>query len=166
MNDYLNGGITIVFAVLAVMMFVRYSRIRGKVLVADQQWSAIRIAFVAIAILTFATMFSSQNSVLDYCRIGATVFAVTAYMVCRDGVGEEGIVSAGKLFPWNEVRAWDYEERKNVVAMFFQVDSQNAKKPDEYSTKELDFANKDKEVLMKFMKMNQNRKYTRMKRKK
>lgn len=166
MNDYLNVSITIVFAVLAVMMFVRYSRIRGKVLVADQQWSTIRIAFVAIAVLTFATMFSSENSILDYCRIAATVFAVTAYMVCRDGVGEEGIVSAGKLFPWTEVRAWDYEDRKNIVAIFLQVDSQNEKKPDQYSTKELDFANKDKEVLMKFMKMNQSRKYTRMKRKK
>lgn len=165
MNDYLNISITVVFALLAVLMFLRYRKLRGKVLVADQQWSVIRIAFLMIALLTFVTMFNSDNTVYDYFRIGATVCAVTAYMVCRDGVGEEGIVSAGKLFPWNEVRGWDYEERKNIVAMFFQVDSQNKKKPDQYSTKELDFANSDKEVLMKFMKLNQSRKYTRMKRK-
>lgn len=165
MGTYLNISISLIFAVLAVIMLLRWKSLRGKVLVADQQWSIIRISFLMIALLTFVTMFNQDNTVLDYVRIGATVCAVTAYMVCRDGVGEEGIVSASKLYPWKEVRSWDYEERKNIVAVFFQVESQNKKKPDQYSTKELDFANSDKEILMKFLKMNQSRKYTRMKRK-
>jgi hypothetical protein len=165
MNDYLNIGMAAAFTVLAVLMFYRYGKIRGKVMIGDQQLSGIRIAFIGIALLTFFTMFSSENTTLDYVRIVATILAVTAYMVCRDGVGEEGVVSAGKMFPWSEIRAWDYEERKNAIAVYIQVDSQNEKKPDHYTTKELDFSTKDKEVLLKFLKMNQGRKYTRMKRK-
>ena len=98
-------------------------------------------------------------------RICMTVIAVTAYMVVRDGVGEEGLLSAGKFYPWNIVRSYDFEERKNVIAVYFTVESQNEKKPDEYVTKELDFSKEDQETLMKFLKLNLGRKYTRMKKK-
>lgn len=167
MNDYLNIVISIMFLVLTGIMGFRWYRLRGKVLIKDQQWSTIRMVFLAIGILSFFTFIANaDNTLFDYFRIGATIAAVTTYMVCRDGIGEDGLISAGKLYPWNEVMAWDYEERKNVVAVYFQVDSQNPKKPDNYTTKELDFAAEDKEVLKKFMNMNLSRKYTRMKKKK
>ncbi|HAW12837.1 MAG TPA: hypothetical protein DCW34_03960, partial [Erysipelotrichaceae bacterium] len=73
--------------------------------------------------------------------------------------------SAGKFYPWEIVRAYDYEERKNVIAVYFTIESQNEKKPDEYVTKELDFSKEDQETLMKFLKLNLGRKYTRMKKK-
>ena len=167
MNDYLNITITIVFAILAVMMLVRWSKLRGKVMIQDQQWSTLRMVFLAFGILSFFTLFVNQstNTLYDYLRIGATLAAVTAYMSCRDGVGGEGMISAGKLYPWTEVKAWDYEERAKVLAFYFQIDSQNEKKPDNYTTKELDFAKDDKEAIMKFMNLNLSRKYTRMKRK-
>ena len=55
------------------------------------------------------------------------------------------------------------EEKKKVLAVYFTVESQNEKKPDEYVTKELDFANEDKESVKEFLKLNLHRKYTRMK---
>jgi hypothetical protein len=148
------------------MMMFRWTKLHGKVMIQDQQWSTLRMIFLALGIMSVFSLFmNSGNTVYDYCRIVATVIAVTVYMACRDGVGEEGLIAGGKLFPWSEVKAWDYEERAKVVAVYFQVESQNEKKPDAYTTKELDFAKTDKYNLMKFMNMNLSRKYTRMKRK-
>lgn len=166
MNDYLNVAVTVIFVVLSLMMMFRWTKLHGKVMIQDQQWSTLRMIFLALGILSVFSLFMTEgNTVYDYCRIVATIIAVTVYMACRDGVGEEGLIAGGKLFPWSEVKAWDYEERSKVVAVYFQVESQNEKKPDAYTTKELDFAKTDKYSLMKFMNMNLSRKYTRMKRK-
>ena len=165
LNMILNVAISVIFAVLSVIMLFRWNKWRGKVIIQDQQWSTVRILFLAIGVMSFISFLTTnQNTTYwDYIRIVMTIIAVTAYMTVRDGVGEEGLLSAGKFYPWNIVRSYDYEERKKVIAVYFTVESQNEKKPDEYVTKELDFSVEDKETLMKFLKLNLGRKYTRMK---
>ena len=166
-NMILNIAISVIFAVLSVVMLIRWNKWKGKVIIQDQQWSTVRIMFLVIGVMSFVSfLLTNQNTTLwDYLRICMTVIAVTAYMVVRDGVGEEGLLSAGKFYPWNIVRSYDFEDRKNVIAVYFTVESQNEKKPDEYVTKELDFSKEDQETLMKFLKLNLGRKYTRMKKK-
>lgn len=167
LNMILNVAISVIFAVLSVIMLFRWNKWRGKVIIQDQQWSTVRILFLAIGVMSFISFLTTnQNTTYwDYIRIVMTIIAVTAYMTVRDGVGEEGLLSAGKFYPWNIVRSYDYEERKKVIAVYFTVESQNEKKPDEYVTKELDFSVEDKDTLMKFLKLNLGRKYTRMKKK-
>ena len=167
LNMILNVAISVIFAVLSVIMLFRWNKWRGKVIIQDQQWSTVRILFIAIGVMSFISFLTTnQNTTYwDYIRIVMTIIAVTAYMTVRDGVGEEGLLSAGKFYPWNIVRSYDYEERKKVIAVYFTVESQNEKKPDEYVTKELDFSVEDKDTLMKFLKLNLGRKYTRMKKK-
>lgn len=165
-NMIVNLVISAIFAVLAVIMFIRWYRWKGKVMITDQQWSTVRILFLGLGVMSFISLLiTNQNTTLfDYIRLTATILAVSAYMTVRDGVGEEGLVSGGKFYPWSEVRAYDTEEKKKVLAVYFTVESQDEKKPDEYVTKELDFANEDKESVYKFLKLNLGRKYTRMKR--
>ena len=167
LNMILNVAISVIFAVLSVIMLFRWNKWRGKVIIQDQQWSTVRILFLAIGVMSFISFLTTnQNTTYwDYIRIVMTIIAVTAYMTVRDGVGEEGLLSAGKFYPWNIFRSYDYEERKKVIAVYFTVESQNEKKPDEYVTKELDFYVEDKDTLMKFLKLNLGRKYTRMKKK-
>ncbi len=167
MNDTLNILIGVVFTVLGVVMIVRWFRIHKYIMIQDQQWGTLRIMILVMGLLTMLTLLmnSADNSVLDYFRMGATMVAVTAFLAVHDGIGEEGMVAGGKFTPWNMVRSYDYKEKKNVIQVFFTVESENEKKPDEYTTKELDFAMTDKEVLMKFLKLNLGRKYTRMKKK-
>ena len=167
LNMILNVAISVIFVVLSVIMLFRWNKWRGKVIIQDQQWSTVRILFLAIGVMSFISFLTTnQNTTYwDYIRIVMTIIAVTAYMTVRDGVGEEGLLSAGKFYPWNIVRSYDYEERKKVIAVYFTVESQNEKKPDEYVTKELDFSVEDKDTLMKFLKLNLGRKYTRMKKK-
>ncbi|MGM9941498.1 MAG: DUF5673 domain-containing protein [Bulleidia sp.] len=168
LNMILNIAISVIFLVLSVIMFFRWNKHKGKVLIQDQQWSTVRIIFLAVGVLSFVSFLTtgSNSTLWDYLRICLTIVAVTVYMMIRDGVGEEGLLSGGKFYPWNVVRSWDYEERKNVIAVYFTVESQNEKKPDEYVTKELDFSKEDKDSLLKFLELNLSRKYTRMKKKK
>lgn len=165
-NMIVNLVITAIFTVLAIVMFIRWYKWKGKVMITDQQWSTVRIIFLALGLASFISLLVSNQYTtgFDYLRITATVLAVSAYMTVRDGVGEEGLISGGKFYPWSEVRAYDTEEKKNVLAVYFTVESQDENKPDEYVTKELDFANEDKEAVLKFLKLNLGRKFTRMKR--
>lgn len=163
-NAVLNIIVSIILAVLSVVLILRWYKLKGKVIIRDQQWSTVRIMFLALGLLSFVSLImNKENTLFDYMRIVATIVAVTVFMMMRDGVGEQGMVSGGKLYPWSEVRSWDYEERKNVVAVYFTLESQKKNKPDDYTSKELDFANYDKANVLKFMRMNQGRKYTRMK---
>lgn len=167
MNMYLNIAVGAVFTVFGVVMLIRWARIHKYIMIQDQQWGTLRIMVLVLGVLSMLTlvMNTASNSGWDYFRIAATLLAVTAYLAVHDGVGEDGMVSGGKFYPWNEVRSYDYQEQKNHVAVYFTVESQDEKKPDDYTTKELDFSNQDKEVLMKFLKLNLGRKYTRMKKK-
>lgn len=167
MNMYLNLVIAIAFTVFGIFMMIRWAKIHKYIMIQDQQWGYLRIMVLILGLLSMITLVvnTQTNTVWDYLRIGATLIAVTAFLAVHDGVGEEGLVAGGKFFPWSEVRSYDYREQKNHVAAYFTVESQNEKKPDEYTTKELDFSNQDKEVLLKFLKMNLGRKYTRMKKK-
>ncbi len=166
MSDTMNIILIVSFSILSVLMLFRWFKNRGRVMIQDQQWSYIRILFLIVgllSILSFVTV--PNNSFLDYARLTVMVVAVSAYMIVRDGVGEEGLVSGGKFYPWEIVRAYDYKELKNVVEVYFTVDSTNEKKPDEYTTKVLDFSNESKDILMRFLEINLGRKYTRMKKK-
>ncbi|MBR4164322.1 MAG: hypothetical protein IKR11_12430 [Solobacterium sp.] len=165
MSDTMNIILIASFSVLSVIMLVRWFLNRGKVMIQDQQWSYIRILFLIVGLLSILSFVTSNNSFLDYVRLTVMVIAVSAYMIVRDGVGEDGLVSGGKFYPWEIVRAYDYKELKNVVEVYFTVDSTNEKKPDEYTTKVLDFSNESKDILMRFLEINLGRKYTRMKKK-
>ena len=167
MNMYLNIVIGIVFTAFGIVMMIRWAKIHKKIMIQDQQWGTLRIMVLILGVLSMLTlvMNTATNSGWDYFRIAATLVAVTAYLAVHDGVGEEGLVAGGKFFPWSDVRSYDYQEQKNHVAVYFPVESQDEKKPDDYTTKELDFSNQDKEVLKKFLTLNLGRKYTRMKKK-
>ncbi|MBE6130013.1 MAG: hypothetical protein E7185_12180 [Erysipelotrichaceae bacterium] len=166
-KDIFNIVIGVLFVIVGIVMLLRWTRVHKYIMIKDQQWGYLRIFVLFIGLLSIATLLmnAANNTTSDYFRIGATLVAVTAFLAVHDGVGEQGIVSSGKFIPWTEIRSWDLKEEKNYVAAYFTVESQDEKKPDEYTTKELDFANEDKEYLKKFLEMNVGRKYTRMKKK-
>lgn len=163
--DIINIIIGTAFIVISIPLLIRWKKINKKVIIQDQQWSTMRILLLVIGVLSMISLVMEYKklSYFDIYRLTGTVVAVSVYMLVRDGVGEEGLVSAGKLYPWPEVRAYDFEIKKNVIAVYFTVESQNEKEPDDYRSKELDFSKQDEPQLMKFLEMNLGRKYTRMK---
>ncbi len=167
MNIYVNMVLVAAFLILSVILLIRWSKVNRKVMISDQQWSVMRMVFLGIGLLAiFQIMSNTAKSGWDVARMVSTIVLVTVYLILKDGVGEEGLVSSGKFYPWSEVRSYDWEDRKKIVAVYFTVESQDEKKPDQYRTKELDFSQEDREYLMRFLEINCRRKFTRMKKKK
>lgn len=167
MSDIFNIVIGVLFLIVGIFMLIRWSRVHKRIMIKDQQWGYLRIFFLVIGLMSIAALLMnlSANTMSDYFRIAATLVAVTAFLSVHDGVGEEGIVANGKFYPWSTVRSWDYKDEKNYVAVYFTVESEDEKKPDEYTTKQLDFADEDRDYVKKFLNMNVGRKFTRMKKK-
>lgn len=163
--DILNVVIGTAFIGISIPLLLRWRKINKNVIIQDQQWSTMRILLLIVGVLSILSLIFQYQSLsyFDIYRLTGTVVAVSVYMLVRDGVGEEGLVSGGKLYPWSEVRAYDYEKRKNVVAVYFTIESQNEKSPDDYRSKELDFSIQDESQLKRFLQNNLGRKYTRMK---
>ena len=102
-----------------------------------------------------------------FCKFGCLGFG-NCTRACPFGamsMGENGLVHNGKLIPWQLVRAWDYEDTKKRYEVYYTIESTNPKKPDKYSTIEIDYDPANKEQVKKFLQVNLARKYTRMKRK-
>lgn len=166
MSTTWNIIFTVVFGVIAVWSFIRFISVNKYIMIKDQQWSFVRLAFVALGILSIINLFQSGNTIYDYIRIIAALTCVTAMITARNGIGEEGVSSNGRLYRWNTVRGWDYDQREYDTTFYFQVDSTNEKKKDNYTTKSIVFDKNGKDYALKFMRLNQGGKYMRMKRKK
>ena len=165
MNDYLNIFITILFAGISVVMFTRSIRNSKKIMIHDKQWSSFRMIFVAIGVVSLINLVVGEKTIYDYARIISTFIVVSSLTAARDGIGEDGVVSNGKFYPWKIVRSYDYEVAKSLFTVYFTIESTNAKKPDEYTTKAVDFDLVNQEYVKEFLRMNQGRKKTRMKKK-
>ena len=75
MGNVLNIIFIVGFGGLGIAMLVRYSRIRKQVIVQDKMWNGIRIGFGMIEILALVSLFSTNNTILDYLRVFAMVLA-------------------------------------------------------------------------------------------
>ena len=64
-NMILNIAISVIFAVLSVVMLIRWNKWKGKVIIQDQQWSTVRIMFLVIGVMSFVSfLLTNQNTTL------------------------------------------------------------------------------------------------------
>ena len=163
MGDFWNIIFSVIFGGVAVVMFYRFFRTNKKILIKDRRFSMIRIGFILIGMLTMLAMFSNQNTTFDYVRSTLTLLCVSALMMARDGIGDEGVVVGGEFYKWKECRAWDTIKKEHSMDVFFTLESRNKNKPDQYKTKTIEFDEKDMDNVLKFLTLNQGRKKQRMK---
>jgi len=163
MNDYLNWILAGAFFAYSIFLIYNYIQYGNKIAIQDKQWNTFRTVFLVLGILSMVALTSSGNSASDMARIAATIICAAACMVSRDGIGEEGAGISGRFIQWGRVRSWDYEEEKKSFLLHLTVEPKNPKKKDDYMTKTLEFDLAQKELVLKFMRLNLGRKYTRMK---
>ena len=96
MSDIFNIVIGVLFVIVGIVMLIRWARVHKYIMIKDQQWGYLRIFFLAIGLMSIATLLMNiaSNTISDYFRIAATMVAVTAFLSVHDGIGEEGIVAA------------------------------------------------------------------------
>lgn len=160
MSNISNFIILAIFAGMAFFMTKGYISTKGKVVIRDRKWSANRILFAIAGVLALSTAFVYQN-IWDIVRLVVMLIAIVMYLLTRDGIGEEGIVSFGRFTAWEDVRAYDYKKNKKTFDVFFVL--KDSKSNEENYTVIVNFdLNKEDEVVA-YLKEKIGRKYTRMK---
>lgn len=155
-----NITLTAMFGALGIWMLMNLLRTRNKVKYKDRMWTGTRILFLICGILILTTIFA-YSTWLDYLRLAFMLLSIFFYLFLRDGVGEEGVCSTGRLVPWDQVRSYDYEEgRKDFKAWFTVRDTDRKGRASDFNMS-VSFDKKDEEEVRKYLNEKIGRKYTR-----
>ncbi|MBQ9154026.1 MAG: hypothetical protein IJ130_09435 [Solobacterium sp.] len=161
MNTGSNIILTVLFGGMGAWLFAGWFRTRNKISIYDKKWSASRILFIVAGVLSLATMYL-YTSVLDFIRIGAMLLCIIAYMLTRDGIGDEGVSCNGSFYPWNVVRSYDFQEEKKSFYAVFSVWDKQSKKNGNYQAN-INFDLKDEEAVKELLKKKIGKRYVRRK---
>lgn len=162
MNEASNIVIILIFGGLGTWLLTGYLKTKKQITVKDKSWNFSRIVFAVAGVMSIVTIIFCQT-VLDFVRLFATEFCIIMFLLQRDGIGEEGVVSLGQFFSYKDVKAYDVHEAGKKTNCLFMVEEKGAKKTSEY-TLELSFAAKDTETIKTLLKNKIGKKYRRMKR--
>lgn len=160
-TDAVNLALAVLFGAFAIMMLVHMVRYRKWIQIPDRQWSALKIIFLAIGILTILSFFTNTSmltTISGLLRTCTTIAAVIIYLMMKDGIGEKGLVSGINAYAWKDIKAYDFEEDNKNFRVFFVLD---ADKGDQ--VRELVFDRDKEEEVRNLLKNHIGRKYTRMK---
>lgn len=155
MDNISNIVLTVMFSAIAVWLFWGYSKTRDMIF-KDELWTPSRILFLAAGILCMLSAFVF-SSMLDWIRLTAMGLCVIAFILMRDGVGEDAFAVSGRRYPYDQVRAYDYGDYKKQFRVYFVPEGRSN---DEAIA--VNLRKQDKEEIIKFLKGRMGKKYTRM----
>ncbi len=162
MNQMSNYLLIVLFTGLAIWQGVGYFNTKGKITIYDKMWSGTRILFIVAAVLGALTLLV-YTGLIEFIRIFTMLLCVVSYLLCRDGIGDEGVCVNGSFYPYGTVRGYDFQqEKKSFYAVFMVNDSS---KKGNFSIN-INFDLKDEEAVKALLKKRIGRKYVRMKSKK
>lgn len=161
MNDYVNILLCALFGGMGIWMLLSYFKTNKKILIKDRTWTFSRGLFLAAGIAAAVTVVF-YNTFLDYLRIITMLMAIAGFLLMRDGVGEEGIVSMGKFTPWKMIRNYDCGMNKKKFTVIFNCNDKSGKSKDTYMSY-IDFDVKDADKVQALLKEKIGNKYIRMK---
>jgi len=153
--ELILGG---VFFALGTYLTICTVRTHSALVIKDTNWSTGRILFMVCAALSVVSIVTAGN-MYGYIRFLATLFCIVAFMVNRDGVGERGVVTTGKVIPWSEVTAYDYQMLGKKFYVYFLVNRKGKGERDIA----IPFDGKDKDKVTNYLKKVAGKKYRRMK---
>ena len=162
MDTSSNILLTVLFGGLGVWMLMGYFRCVRKLKYKDKMWTASRILFAVAGVLSLMSIFM-YRSPLDFVRFAAMTMCIIAFLILRDGIGEEGIGSMGRLTPWKDVKAYDYAVYKKKVSVFFICEDKDAKKKKGEYTVAINFDAKDEKEITDYLNQKAGKKHIRMK---
>lgn len=157
-----NAVITGIFFVLGFMVFYKYQKVKKYIEVPDKGSTFLRVGFYTLMILSAFTLITSHTW-FDIVRTAAMVFACSAYLMCHEGIGPEGLVKSNTFIPWSEVRNWDTTVYKKKFIVYVMTGSSGKTKTAETDAMEIDFRLENEQAVTKILKKYAARKYTRMK---
>lgn len=161
MSTFSNVLLLAIFVGMAVWMVVGYVKTHDKVEIKDFMWTGNRIIFAIAGALALVSAFMFNN-LWDYLRLISMVVAIVMFLLMRDGIGPDGVVSMGKFTPYEDVKAYDFQAKKKRFEVYFTC-AENKDGKNDYYNLIIDFDLKDEEKIKAYLKEKIGRKYTRMK---
>ncbi len=162
MNETSNLIIILIFGGLGAWLMVGYLKTRKEIKIKDKSWNFSRIIFAVAGVMSLITIIFCQT-VLDVIRLIATEFCIVMFLLQRDGIGDNGIVSLGQFFSYKDVKAYDVQDSGKKVNCLFMVEEKGKKKNSEY-TVQLVFSKSQHIEVKDLLKTQIGKKYRRMKR--
>ena len=147
-----------VFFALGTYLTIGTLRTYKALEIRDMTWSAGRILFMVCAVLSVISIVTAGN-VYGYIRFAATLFCIIAFMLNRDGMGASGVVASGRIIPWSEVTAYDYQMMNKKFYVYYLVNRKGKGERDVA----IAYDGKDKDKVIGFLKKTAGKKYRRMK---
>ncbi len=162
MDTSSNLLLTALFGGLGIWMLMGYFRCVKNLKYKDRMWTASRILFAAAGVLSLLSIVV-YRSALDFVRFAAMTMCIIAFLILRDGIGEEGIGSMGRLTPWKDVKAYDCAVYKKNFRVFFVCEDKDAKKKKGEYTVAVNFDAKDEKEITDYLNQKAGKKHIRMK---
>ncbi len=160
MGYWQNIIMSLIFGGIGGWMMYGVIKTRKKLKYMDKLWTATRMLFTASGVLLLLTAFAFTD-ITDYIRLACMMLAVVAYLLLRDGIGEEGIASLGRWNDWSEVTGYDFKTEKDKLKLYFTVNEVKKNKKDDYNV-QITLQAKDEAEVKAFLKQKIGRKYKRM----
>ncbi len=162
MNETSNLIITIIFGGLGAWLLVGYLKTRKEIKIKDKSWNFSRVIFAIAGVMSLVTIIFSQT-LLDILRLVSTEFCIIMFLLQRDGIGDNGIVSLGQFFSYKDIKAYDVQDSGKKVNCLFMIEEKAKKKNSEY-TVQLVFSKAQHIEVKDILKTHIGKKYRRMKR--
>ena len=159
MDQYSNIILAVIFGAIGIWLWIGFFKTRNLIY-KDRMWNISRILFLAIGILCIPSMFV-YSSALDWVRLIAMLVCIAAFLLLRDGIGEKGAASLGRMYDWKEIRAYDYKRDGKDFKLYLVVEDGKSKSKDDFNII-IKFDPKDEEAIKAYLKEKIGKKYTRM----
>ncbi|MBP3891035.1 MAG: hypothetical protein J6D29_02595 [Solobacterium sp.] len=161
MGDISNYIIIAMFLAIGVWVGIGFFRTRDKITIYDRMWNFSRILFLVCGILSVLSLITMHEPI-DIVRAIVTFVVIILFIFTRDGIGEEGVSSFGRFYPYKSIVGYDFRENKKDFSAYFIVDDGKERKSGEYNV-QVPFEKKDEERVRALLKDKIGRKYVRMK---
>lgn len=153
--------ILLFFLAIGTYMLVCWLRTRKALKYKDRMWSAYRMIFLICCLTSLFFLLLGGNDIWGFIRLASTVYCTVMFLLNRDGIGDDGIVTMGSLTPWKELQVWDYGyDGKKKFYLFLEVKKEKESSPHLWT---ITFDREQGEEILSFMRQKQGKKYRRMK---
>ena len=118
MEIALKYGLTILFLGATVFAAKKVFEQKNLITINCKYFNASRIFIFACLIISVFMIFTEKTDAFDKIRTFSMMLLVALLMCLRDGVGEEGFVSNGNLFPYSSISHYDIEETNKAIVVY------------------------------------------------
>ena len=162
MENILNYGLTVVF--LGATLFAGKKVLQQKHLISIncKYFNVSRIFIFVCLVVSLVLVFVEKSDVFNKIRTISMMALVLLLMCLRDGVGEEGFVSNGNLFPYSSISHYDIEETNKAIVVYV-VTRDSVKRSSAENTIQFHFNKSHQEELTKLLEKCMPKKHKRIK---